>query len=181
MDANPSRRQTLYTVGAGMLVLGLMGVCSQGLWLVGTLSSDGTVAGAPSRANDTLQLLLIASTVSAAVGVVVSIVLLVFGVFTVARLPAVLVVPKVLYLATVAELAQTTIIVWGKYTVETAAYVTSDVTLPTRELLLVLFHLALPVAWAVAKIAFFVWAARRLASANFAPVLRTKLFLEPRS
>ncbi len=115
MDQSATRPPGLYVVGIGAMLFGLLGMCSQGFTIVSTTQQreqfrqmDAAFTEAESF-DGLLQLqeqVFLPNVVSASLGVVVALALLVFGALTIARLGIALHTPAVLIGAAVVELMQ---------------------------------------------------------------------------
>lgn len=125
MDQSATRPVGLYVVGIGAMLFGLLGMCTQGITLASTVQQGGAMQPGSFPQDDTFRELAelqssmyVPTMVSAGVGVMVALVLLVFGALTIARLSLALLTPAVLLGAAIIELLQLAVSVY--YQMKTA-------------------------------------------------------------
>ena len=113
MDQSATRPAGLYVVGIGSMLFGLLGMCTQGFTIISTAQQREMMAPPSFPEDETLMQLteLQASTfvpnmVSASLGALVALALLVFGALTIARSGIARWTPAVLIAAVVVELLQ---------------------------------------------------------------------------
>lgn len=109
MDQTATRPPGLYVVGIGMMLFGLLGMCSQGLTIVTTSQQREQIRLAQEDFGGLVELqdqFFVPNLVSASLGVMVALALLVFGALTIARVGIALTTPAVLIGAAVVELMQ---------------------------------------------------------------------------
>lgn len=111
MDQTATRPPGLYAVGIGMMLFGLLGMCSQGLTIVTTTQQREQIQEAAAQTDfggfaELQGQFFVPNLVSASLGVVIALALLVFGALTIARVGIALTTPAVLVGAAVVELMQ---------------------------------------------------------------------------
>lgn len=114
MDQSATRPAGLYVVGIGIMLFGLLGMCTQGFTIVSTSQQrdqfqqmDRPDVGADfSGMIEIQERLFVPNMVSAVFGVLIALALLVFGALTVARIGLALYTPAILAVAAVVELMQ---------------------------------------------------------------------------